>query len=153
MLEKNIDDFPKYTIREDGCVFNEHGYQLQPEILKGYHRVTLYNKRVRRKVFIHRLVAEHFLEKMTGKDFVNHIDEVRNNNNVRNLEWVTRKENIQHSLYKWCKPFSVIDGEGVLHEGINLTEFCKQQRLSQSRMSDVVLGKQKSHKGYKKNAE
>lgn len=47
----------------------------------------------------HRLVAEAFLSKPSVLHIeVNHIDGDKSNNQLKNLEWVTRIENIQHSI-------------------------------------------------------
>lgn len=47
---------------------------------------------------IHRLVAESFLEKPKGALEVNHKDGNKWNNHVENLEWVSQRENLVHSI-------------------------------------------------------
>lgn len=62
----------------------------------GYCKVTLQDQG-RNKVWkVHRLVAEHFIDKVEGKEIINHIDNDRANNRVENLEWCTPKENTSH---------------------------------------------------------
>jgi len=48
------------------------------------------------------------------------------------------------------KSFRVIDPDGQIIEGINLTQFCKDRGLNQGAMWSVMAGKVPSHKGYTK---
>lgn len=47
--------------------------------------------------YVHRLIAEAFIPNPDGKEQVNHIDNNGHNNDLKNLEWVTDKENKAHA--------------------------------------------------------
>jgi len=62
-----------------------------------YERVTLCKDGKTQRFLIHRLVAISFIPNPNYKPQINHKDNIGYHNEVSNLEWVTAKENMQHS--------------------------------------------------------
>ena len=73
---------------------------------KGYKIVCLRSNRTRKNKYLHRLVAEHFIENPCNKQVVNHLDFDKSNNAVTNLEWCSQLENITYSLDHMRRPKS-----------------------------------------------
>jgi len=92
---KQIEGYPNYLIYEDGRVWskNYNGGFMKPYIQNGYWKIPLSKFCKKKKFFIHRLLAIHFIPNPENKPCVDHKDGVRTNNNLSNLRWVTRKEN------------------------------------------------------------
>lgn len=63
---------------------------------EGYYSVHFSNKDKRKRLRVSRLVAEAFLDNPDNKKEVDHIDTNIQNNNVSNLRWVTRYENMHN---------------------------------------------------------
>ena len=64
----------------------------------GYKRVCLLDKFGNRKtLLVHRLVLSTFIGYDKDKIHVNHINGDKTDNNLENLEWVTRSENMKHA--------------------------------------------------------
>lgn len=83
VLNKKTDTYVKWTYNKKN----------------GYFSVKLSHGSVIHTKYVHRLVAFAYKadEYFSGAD-VNHKDGNKKNNNVENLEWCTRKENIRHSF-------------------------------------------------------
>lgn len=79
--------------------------KLRPECIlgnrlsdRGYHTAVLYNNGKPKSFKVHRLVAFAFIPNPDNKPHVNHIDGVKSNNLINNLEWVTISENQKHAF-------------------------------------------------------
>ena len=87
---------PTYFISNLGNVKNSRGTILkQTTCKKGYKKISIGNPRKSYKV--HRLVALMFIENELNKSQVNHINGIKNDNRVENLEWMTNRENCIHA--------------------------------------------------------
>lgn len=63
---------------------------------KGYEIVNLSKNGIQKTHSVHRLVAETFLENKNNLPYVNHINGIKYDNFVLNLEWVSARENECH---------------------------------------------------------
>jgi hypothetical protein len=95
-------------------------YYLNPnDNGKGYWRIKLSYKSKSKRHMLHRLIAEAFIDNPENKPFVNHIDGNKKNNQLSNLEWVTRMENVIHAwengLYENARIASSITGKRTIH--------------------------------------
>lgn len=86
------------SLPRSGSGGREYEKILSGGICSGYLALTLCNKGKSKRVQIHRMVAEAFLPNIEGKLQVNHINGVKTDNRLENLEWVTPSENILHGL-------------------------------------------------------
>ena len=89
----------KYAVFNDGEVWNmQHGktgkiYKIkQYKTNKGYIYVTIFGKTKQ----LHRLIAECFLPNPNNLPQVNHINEVKDDNRVCNLEWCNESYNLSY---------------------------------------------------------
>lgn len=71
-----------------------------------YMTVSLWKNNKGTTLYTHRLVASAFLQNQNNLPEVNHIDGVRTNNDVSNLEWCTRKENAIHAVKTGLKTYT-----------------------------------------------
>ena len=117
-----IDEFPEYEVSTFGRVKRiKTNRILRPGMgTPKYPMVVLCKDRKTKPIRIHRIMAKVFLnDQKTGKE-INHIDGNKSNNNLSNLELVTRGENLKHGYdIGTHKPFTKLKENQVL-EIINL---------------------------------
>ncbi len=136
-------------------MFSKHR-MLRMQKLNGYYRVRLNNGKKIKRYFVHRLVAEAFLENKNNFPIVNHKDENRSNNCVENLEWCTYSYNVRYgsSLVKLtkfhpnCKKVGKYDESGNLLETyISISDACNKNCCCHSNLSKA-LNRGKKYRGF-----
>lgn len=165
---KTIDGYDgKYQISSHGRVkslfrVNQYGTYYKEHFLKpslheqGYLYVILSKNNNSQKHYIHRLVANAFISNIEKLPEVNHINEIKNDNRVENLEWCTSKYNsnygtkIDRHKKLISKPViqETLDGDFVRRFN-SATEAEKEIGYNATYISAVCHGKRKHAYGYK----
>lgn len=120
----------------------------------GYSTVVLYNNGSKCKnMKVHRLVAQAFIPNPNDYPQVNHIDEVKSNNHVDNLEWCSVKYNMTYGnhidrLENMRVKVLKLNNEGVVLKVYNKMIDVIEDGFVQSCVSRCCNGERKHHKGF-----
>jgi hypothetical protein len=111
-----------------------------------------------KKCKVHRLVAEYFLKPLAGKTQVNHINNIRNDNRVENLEWTTVFGNVEHRTVqnRTAKHYGEKSGTAKLttkevleirkcYPAKNYTTLAKEYGVSKSQITRIIKRQRWSH--------
>tara|TARA_R110000803_G_C11819901_1_gene301797 strand:+ start:122 stop:625 length:504 start_codon:yes stop_codon:yes gene_type:complete len=139
-----IKDYPNYYISTYGRVFSEKTgdmKKLKPcKSSNGYYKVTLCKDGKTYNKTIHRLVAETFLERVEGKNEVDHIYHNKLDNRVEKLKWCDKREN---NINKKTRINS--------KSGVNGVSFSKRDKLWSA--SIYIEANKKKQKWFKKKED
>lgn len=145
---------PRTITRSNGRIHTVRSKVLKPaKDSNGYLRVGLIKEGKLNTRKVHRLVLSSFVHK-EGKE-VNHLDGVKDNNKLSNLEWVSRSENVKHAFKTGLatplrgskNPTSKIDEhqaltiKNYLKDGMGPTEISRIMKISVNICKDISRGK------------
>ena len=129
---------------------------LKPLETNGYLRVALYGRNGKaKKELIHRLVGMAFIPNPENKPQINHLNEIKYDNRVENLEWSTSKENINYgnrtkqaaiSRYKEVQQYDM--NGTLLNSYSSLTDASKKTGFPKSGISSCANGNRKHFHNY-----
>ncbi len=146
---------PYYCVTPAGEVFNTEGKKLTKHLTHdGYYRVKL-SRGVKRGMYrVNRLVAENYLENPLGLPMVNHIDSVRTNNHVSNLEWCDNSTNQKHrfkdTLGTKAKKVNQLSLDGVLINSFDSPLYAEQHTgIARQNIAKVARGERNHAGGFK----
>lgn len=105
---KGFEDYLGYAIDSDSniwtCKKRQHGYYgywiklVQKKSKRGYYEISLRLNKKSTSFLVHRILAKAFIPNPNNYPCINHINSIRNDNSLINLEWCTHKHNSQHAI-------------------------------------------------------
>lgn len=133
----------RHVIRSNGSDLRLNERILKPglsgRLNNQYYMVVLNTQELKRTARVHRLMCESFYGINTAKNYVNHKDGNKLNNNLSNLEWCTSGENQAHGYKNGLKNSNAGErnGRSKLTEDIVL----EVKRLIATDMKQVDIAK------------
>ena len=152
---KVITGYDNYKISSLDNIRNDKKILKQRLQSHGYYTICLFKDKSRKCFYIHRLVAQEFLEKHENNLIVNHKDGNKLNNCVSNLEWVSQSYNVKHAYTTKIrsKAFTLeveqytIDGKNIKRFS-SIIEASKETGCLPASISEVCKGKGKTVGGF-----
>ncbi len=154
---KSISRVVNSSIQKSGFRVTKEKIKPSQDNGKGYLQLYVQVNNKRMIYYTHRLVAQAFIHNPENKLEVNHINGIKSDNRVDNLEWVTRKENINHAFDiglmknrktgKRVKVFQILDNNIVLWNSIS--DASNSLKIDPSSISKVCRNINKKAGGFK----
>lgn len=157
---KEIKDYPNYMVSNIGRVKSLGNNKtrkekiLKPKKMKTGYLMFFLSKEGKQKGFtIHRLVYKAFVGEIPDGMQVNHINEIKSDNRLENLNLMTPKENTNWgtAIQRRSIPILQLDKTTnyIINEWPNAEEVQRQLGLNHSHIRDCCNGKRKTCGGFK----
>lgn len=134
-----------YFIFRDGRIWSSISQIfLKPVIVSnGYAHITLCKENTKKQYTIHSLVLKSFLSQKNKGLVANHKNGIKSDNRLKNLEWVTSKENSIHSWKTGLSKTSIKHKKSAINAGESRRKLKTQEVLMirESSLSTYVLAK------------
>lgn len=112
----------------------------------GYLKYAIGHTKGTYNIFVHKFVLELYNDPAPEDLVIDHIDDVRTNNHISNLQLLTVQQNAEKgNAHNWF----VVSPTGKEFEVYNLAKFCREYNLHRSHMADVAARKIQHYKGWK----
>lgn len=160
----NVVSLPKYQGRR---IHNKYKVlKTKINYKTGYEEVTLTKNNKGKTLLLHRLLAIHFIPNPKNLENVNHINGIKTDNRIENLEWCTKQQNTKHAFdnnlgnfkvealerldkvnfyNSYCKV--ILEKEGQKFEFSSIKEASEKLGIEQDNISRAIRKKQKT-RGY-----
>ena len=151
-----IKGYENYSVSSEGRVRNDkRGRLLNGRCDRnGYMRVYIRAGSERKYMYVHRLVALHFIPNPDNLPQVNHLNEIKTDNRVENLEWCTAKYNMNYGTCvergvknrtgKTAQKQCIVDG--IVYTSISLAE--KELEIRKGCLTDALWRGRTLFKGH-----
>lgn len=108
----------------------------------GHLYVRISKNNIQKNKWVHRLVAQAFIPNPKNLPQVNHINNIKDDNRVENLEWVTLVENVLHSFKVLPGDMRNLPrGENNHFAKVKSEDVIKMRELSKQGVSNAQLGR------------
>lgn len=114
----------RYEVSDFGNVRITHNSKLRKTELSrwGYTSVRLYKNKIQLNTPVHRLVCSAFIGQCPPRHEVDHINGIKTDNRLSNLEYVTRSENHKRAFGLGLRHNNMPILKGINHGRAKLTE-------------------------------
>lgn len=157
-------EFPGYGVTANGAVWSRRRKGQWRELAtwesnQGYSLVCFMNNGVKHRRLVHRLIASEFIRPIQKGMEVNHVNGIKQDNRIENLEIVTSSENSSHAIASGLQKAKsgkdhgmakltdseVLEIFGMRTTSIPQHEIAKQYGVTQTAISHIFLRKRWAH--------